>query len=183
MVDPYILTATGWPFRFDAPGQSLSEAGRGAVLEAIAIGLSNICRFGGHTSVFYSVAQHSVLVSELLPPSLALQGLMHDAHEAFLGEIPSPLKALLPDYQALEQRIERAVRAWCDLPSTLHPAVKAADLVALATERRDLMPQDAHDWPCLAGVAAHSRRILPVRPHIAAGQWLDRYVGLTRAAA
>lgn len=97
----------------------------------IAIALSREARFNGHTTEFYSVAQHSLFVSNLLPPDNALEGLLHDATEAYMRDIPSPLKKLLFDYQKLEKRMDRAIRKKFGLPPIMSKIVKDCDLLAL----------------------------------------------------
>lgn len=112
----------------------------------IAHSLSNVCRFGGHCLTFYSVAQHSVHVSKLVPPHLAFQALMHDAPEAYIGDMVRPLKKNMPEFQAAEDRIWEAIALKFGLPLELDPLVKLADNVALMTERRDIVIQTPHKW-------------------------------------
>lgn len=110
-------------------------------IEDIAHALAHVCRFGGHTLRFYSVAEHSILVSRLVPPECALQGLLHDASEAYLGDVIRPLKNQLRVYKDIEARWEAAIAEHFDLPWPLEPAVKRADMIALVTERRDLIAE------------------------------------------
>ena len=126
-------------------------------LSDVVWSLSHINRFTGHTSAPYSVAQHSVLCSFLLPEGttdghdLAYEGLMHDCAESVLGDVSGPVKHLLPDYKALEARVEVALFPRFGLPVTLHPRVKTdADLVMLALEKRDLTPNQGR-WTAVLG--------------------------------
>jgi hypothetical protein len=115
----------------------------------IAHALALLCRFGGHSRVFYSVAQHSVLVSYVCAPEDALWGLLHDASEAYLVDIPRPLKRATGLEGYLEHE-RRAMKVICDsigLPHEMPASVKRADEILLATEARDLMPADSvKDW-------------------------------------
>jgi len=101
-------------------------------IESIAAALSHINRFNGHVGA-YSVAQHSVLVAMQLPRELRLSGLLHDATEAYLGDVTSPLKALMPQYQALEDKYHDVIDQAFGV-DTRNPAVKVADLRMLVTE-------------------------------------------------
>ena len=103
-------------------------------IEDIAIALSREARFCGHTKKFYSVAQHSVFVSKLLPPIFSLEGLLHDASEAYCKDLPTPLKNLLPDYQAIEERVDGVIRKKFGLPPKMSIEVKAGDHAALMHE-------------------------------------------------
>jgi 5'-deoxynucleotidase YfbR-like HD superfamily hydrolase len=108
-------------------------------IDDIAHSLANLCRFGGHCRQFYSVAQHSVLVSRLVPLHLAFVGLMHDATEAYVGDMVRPLKYSLPQFLEIEDAIWRLIARRFDLPLHLPAEVKEADDIALVTERRDLI--------------------------------------------
>jgi hypothetical protein len=111
-------------------------------LEDIAHHLSMICRFGGACPVFYSVASHSVYVTDLLPTELKVEGLLHDATEAYVGDMIKCIKRHCKDYQRLEHVWELAIRDRFGLPTRPAPAVKAAikraDIAALLAERRDI---------------------------------------------
>lgn len=150
-MEPWILTYTGrkfWP---------LEPKAEDVCIEDIAHALSNICRYGGHSKHFYSVAQHSWLVSYLVHEDNALWGLMHDAAEAYIGDMVSPLKGATrfvfdtsegADYQTaeiIEERVQKVIAEALDLPWP-PPNYKAADHVALMIERNCLMP-DHPDWP------------------------------------
>lgn len=106
----FILTLSGK--KFDYINSTIDDID----IEDIAGALSNICRFAGHLSEFYSVAQHSVLCSQLVEPEFAFEALMHDAAEAYCLDIPAPLKALLPDYRLIETRTDHLIRLKFGLP-------------------------------------------------------------------
>ncbi|MGG7993887.1 HD family hydrolase [Klebsiella aerogenes] len=146
------------------------------VIEDIATALSHICRFAGHLPEFYSVGQHSVLVSHLVPQEFALEALLHDAAEAYMQDIPAPLKRLLPDYQVIETRVDAAIRKKFGLPADLHPTVKYADLVMLASERRDFEIDDGTHWPMLDGIFPTDQFVInPVRPGQSYGMFMNRF--------
>lgn len=149
-------------------------------IQEIAHSLSNLCRFTGHCKKFYSVAQHSVLVSWTVEPEFAYDALMHDAHEAFIGDMASPLKALIPEYREIENRVQAAVRARFGVSDPLPDDVKHADLVLLATEQRDLMAPPAHLWQGTAGIVPLDIAIVPMPPAEACSMFIDRYHYLRR---
>jgi hypothetical protein len=155
---PTILTAAGHYFNFvDLKDNVVS-------LYDIAQALSHICRFTGHTREFYSVAQHSVLVSRIVSPKHARIALYHDAAEAYLGDVSRPLKSLLPDYQAIERRVQADILKKLGLPEEIPEEVKKADRILLATEQRDLMPAHYDVWPVIADIEPLPDRIEPWAP-------------------
>lgn len=148
----------------------------------IAHALSQVCRFAGHTREFYSVAQHSVLVSALVPEEHGLAALLHDAAEAYLCDLPSPLKRALPGYCEIEHRMQEAIALRFGIPATPDTAVKHADLVALATERRDLMRAHDGEWAVLRGITPARTTIRPLPPAIAKRQWLEALESFTEVS-
>jgi uncharacterized protein len=129
--------------------------GKDVCIEDIARGLALTVRFGGQLDDFYCVAQHSVRVQKRLaaasePPSVQLYGLLHDAAEAYAGDVVKPLKSMLSGYQRLEPKIMRAILRGLGLQRLLRltrkelEAVKKADQEALMAERRDLKTRAKH---------------------------------------
>jgi hypothetical protein len=139
--------------------------------------LSNICRFGGHCSKFYSVAQHSVLVAEQMPGSiLARAALLHDAPEAFLGDMIRSVKCILPHYQGLEKRFWTSIAKQYGLPYKLPELVKLADNRMLVTEKRAFFP--LHDrWDVEDEFMPYDLQILPWHPEEA---WLNFNLALVK---
>jgi len=140
VIGNWFLTYTGKkvdPFRMTADD---------VCIEDIAHSLSQICRFNGHCCAFYSVAQHSIYVASILPPELKFVGLMHDATEAYCGDMIRPIKVSMPTYKSLEYVIWLAIAQKYDLPTELPKEVKAADNSMLMTERRDLLKWTPDDW-------------------------------------
>ena len=135
--------------------------------------LSLLCRFNGHCRVFYSVAEHSVRVSRALSPDLALWGLLHDAGEAYLADVPRPLKRNLVGYREAEERVLRAVATRFGLPWPLPAEVAAADDRLLATEARDLMAPMPPGAPPFAEPFPDT--IVPWSPGDAERKFLDIY--------
>jgi 5'-deoxynucleotidase YfbR-like HD superfamily hydrolase len=149
--------------------------------------LSNICRYTGHTSTFYSVAQHSVIVSEIVEelggnPVEQFQGLMHDATEAYMNDISRPLKIqpFMAKYRDYESELEWVIAKRFGLKLLCTERVKKADLIALATETRDLMG-DPQDWEILYGVRRLPQTITPYQPAVAKAYFWDRFGQLRRA--
>lgn len=169
----YIQTLSGKKFNYQTATVDDID------IEDIATALSHICRFAGHLPEFYSVAQHSVLVSQLVPPEFAFEALMHDAAEAYCQDIPAPLKALLPDYRRIETYVDDLIRFKFDIPLEHAEVVKYADLTMLATERRDLEIDDGSKWDCLEGIPCSDLiQVIPLRPGQAFGLFINRFNGL-----
>lgn len=119
-------------------------------IEDIAHALSMLCRFGGHCLRFYSVAEHSIHIARWLYPRygarVALCGLMHDATEAYVTDVPRPLKPFLMGYKQIEKDNWLAIASALDLPAVLPDAVKDADTRALSEEARQNMAPCVAEW-------------------------------------
>jgi uncharacterized protein len=156
----------------------------------IATALSNQCRFGGHCREFYSIAQHSCLASDLvveleLDATSGLWALLHDASEAYLGDIPHPLKhgtELGRLYRAAEDLLQKAICERFELPRDPPESLRQIDRALLATERQLLMVE-AWEWPELRGVEPVGIAIDPWLPRQAFEEFMTRYeVLLSRRA-
>lgn len=117
-------------------------------IEDIVNNLSNVCRFNGQLKQFYSVLQHSIHVAELVPNELKMQALLHDASEAYICDVPTPLKRMLGDsYRDVERRIMQAIGTALGVELTeLDPLVKEADRIMLYAER-DALQMKPIVWP------------------------------------
>lgn len=168
MIKPIIQCRSGHYFDFLNPDQSF------VLVDDIAHALSMQCRFTGHTERFYSVAEHSVHCSYIVPPEDALAALMHDAAEAFIGDIAKPLKMLLPDYQRIEKQVERAVFNKLEIQYPFPDSVKKADVEMLFVEQRDAMlSKDL--WASTEGVGMPDVKLHFWDPSEAKTQFLLRY--------
>ena len=145
-------------------------------IEEIAYALSNLCRYTGHTNAFYSVAEHSVLVSRLVPDHLALCGLLHDASEAYLGDVASPLKALLPEYKKIEDRVEQAIADFFDLPFPYPKEIKETDKRMYWQERQGIADNGIRDGIWHQDLRA-TRKVEAggMPPHMARRMFMSRY--------
>jgi 5'-deoxynucleotidase YfbR-like HD superfamily hydrolase len=156
----------------------------------LALALARICRFGGHLRrdvESYSVAHHCVLVSLMVPPQYALQGLLHDGDEAFIGDPIRPAHGLYGrKFWKAKAGWHTAIAIAAGMPATalrvMPLEVKRADMRALATERRDLCEPNEHAWESLKGVGPYAERIVPMRPFDAAEAWLARFAELRGVA-
>lgn len=150
MTKPYMLTASGK--HFDLLNPKPEQVDHNDIFAAI----SKLCRFTGHCARTYTVGHHSLLVMSLAPKENRLEALMHDADEAYTGDVSTPQKiamATINDaFDRLARQIKTAVREKYGLPAKLSPAVKKADISALCLEKHWLMPEDYEEWAALKGV-------------------------------
>lgn len=142
--DLHIYTCKGQPFYLAHPTFDIEEIAHSTGMQ---------CRYCGHTSRFFSVAEHAVLVEKLVRTVREcdggdpFEGLMHDAHEAYVSDIASPWKAAIPDYKRVEAALELQCRRWIGLSDKISDAVKFADWLALFIEAEQLMkPGTTRDW-------------------------------------
>lgn len=158
----------------------------------IAHALSNLCRFGGHSMHFYSVAEHAVLVSRWLeaqnmPTWIQYQGLHHDDTEAYVVDVPRPLKNLLGKaYSDIEDRTWRAIADALSIEHeeyNLHPAVKAADNEVLLAERAVMMGIPPIPWGWDEGITPACVDIKFLPAEAAKLEFLRRHRRLVRHLA
>lgn len=165
-------------FDFSDPDPSVIEA------EDIAHALSNLCRFNGHTEEFYSVGEHCVLMTKIVEPEYRSWALMHDAGEAYIGDLPTPLKTLLlPEIRDIEEAILKAVVSKYDLEtygSSIYPEeIHTADLQMLRMEKEKVQCSNK-DWPVFSDLDVKMPDIQPQfwNPPEARRQFLDAFHSL-----
>ncbi len=174
---PYVSTVTGNRFY---PLEPRIDC---VVIEDIAHGLAYQCRFNGQTRAFYSVAQHSLVVASLVPTDLRLAALLHDAAEAYLGDMVKPLKVLLPEFAAIEEKVSAIIAAAFGIDFSNYGPIKRADLIALATEKRDLMPLSVERWAYLDDIRPLPGTIAPMDPAQAKQAFLGEFARLYKGKA
>ena len=170
-MDDWILTYTGRRF------YPLTPRAEDVDILDIAHALSLICRFNGHVRSFYSVAQHCVLGSYLVYPPSALAFLLHDAGEAYLCDVPRPVKQHLLVYRNAERALDNVIRNVFRLPLLQQSwdHVHEVDDRLLLTERRDLMP--AGEW-LIDETRCYAQVIDPWSAPHAEAMFLRRYAEL-----
>ncbi|MFJ4193974.1 phosphohydrolase [Pseudomonas sp. NPDC089534] len=171
----WITTHTGRQFNLTNPTPAMIAP------NDIAHALAHLCRFNGHCREHYSAAQHSMLVARLVPAEHQLVALLMDAPRAYLGDMTRPLKTIMPGYRVLESLVWKAICDRFNLDPTLPESVVRADLVALATERRDLMPDPAAEWECLRGIPAMPEPIRPLSAREAGLQYFGQLMELMQS--
>lgn len=145
-VNNTIITSTGKYFDYVSPQHNQID------IKDIATALGNLCRYNGQLECFYSVAEHCVHASQyalsLFPNNMefAKTVLLHDAAEAYIGDMPKPLKVLLPEYQDVERRVEFTIFAKFDVDVSRWDEVKSIDHMMLKAEHRILFPNDTEEW-------------------------------------
>lgn len=144
----------------------------------IARALSMQCRFNGHVNKFYSVAEHCVLLSFAVSPPNALWALLHDATEAYVGDMVRPLKKHMPDYVAVEDRLMGVIAERFGLSGEIPAEVHEADSRILLTERDALMNPSSHLW-AVDGLPPLPVNIFAWYPKLAEEMYLRRLDELT----
>lgn len=139
----------------------------------IARSLSYLCRFNGHCTSFYSVADHCLRVSAILPDNFALWGLLHDAAEAYISDVPRPVKAFVPEFTELEEKILAVIAEVFSLPWPMPAEIRQADDRLLATEARDLVVRHPASWDLIAQPL--EGKIIPLSASKAEEQFLVRF--------
>ena len=184
--DQWISLLSGGRFNYNKPEES------DVTIEDIASALSNVCRFSGHLPRFYSVAQHLVNTSYIVPAEHAFTALMHDTAEAFTNDLPTPLKWALPIFKELETKIESAMGDKFGFPFPYPPEIKNADTTMLLLEKR-YVKEDTSSWPLYEEaereMLKNKRKLLGLvdldswQPRRAKREFLERYEELARERA
>ncbi len=171
---PTITLASGRIFDF------LDPFGSDFDIDDIAHGLAHVCRYAGQCRQFYSVAEHSILVSETVG-AYKLEALLHDAAEAFIGDVTRPLKQLLPEFKRIEANVEQAIIDRFSLDPAFRTVVKSADLSVLAAEQAQVMAPGTDAWAKEAGVVPADVTVRFLPPEKAKASFLSHYEEFRRS--
>lgn len=167
-----IALLSGALFNYNKPEES------DVTIEDIASALSNVCRFSGHLPRFYSVAQHLVNASRIVPTEHAFTALMHDTAEAFTNDLPTPLKFALPIFKELEVKIESAMANRFGFQFPYSDEVKLADTQMLLLEK-NYVKGDTNEWEYYRDVEFdHLKDLVDLdswQPRRAKREFLERY--------
>lgn len=173
--DQWISLLSGAKFNYNRPEESE------VTIDDLANALSNICRYAGHLPRFYSVAQHLVNTSYIVPPEHAFTALMHDTAEAFTNDLPTPLKWALPIFKELETKIESAMAKRFGFQYPYPPEVKEADTNMLILEKIHIKG-DTSVWPRYEGIKVDHLvdrvHLESWQPRRAKREFLERYYRL-----
>jgi len=171
--EPWIQTYTGLKLHPLSPSKNEIN------IKDIAHSLSMMCRFNGHVKSFYSVAQHSLLVSLYCKKEFALWGLLHDASEFAIADLASPIKhsGAFENYKVIEKTLQKTICEKFNLPIEEPPNIKEIDQKLLATEARDLMSPLHPDWKC--SFIPFDFKIIPMPQEEAEASFLRRFEELT----
>jgi hypothetical protein len=179
--DQWISLLSGGHFNYNKPEES------DVTIDDIASALSNVCRFSGHLPRFYSVAQHLVNASRIVPVGDEFTALMHDTAEAFTNDLPTPLKWALPIFKELEVSIESAMSKKFSFEYPYPASVKEADTVMLILEKL-YVKEDKSEWPMYekytAEVVEPFKKMVDLeswQPRRAKREFLERYYELQEA--
>lgn len=149
-------------------------------IQDIAHALSMLCRYNGHTSKFYSVAEHSVTLSYAVAPGNALAALFHDASEAYLGDMIRPLKRYDDFYKEVERNLMRVIMNKFHI-THIPQQVKDYDTRILVDERDALMATPPQPWFANENVRPLGVKIVGYEPRRARTMFLNRYRELEKA--
>jgi hypothetical protein len=146
-------------------------------IQDIAHSLSMQCRFNGHVKRFYSVADHCIKVSNLCSDENKLWGLLHDASEGYLSDMPSPIKRHMDSYKSFENNMQKVICSKFGLSIDMPKQVHHFDLVLRSTEMRDLM--DISGLYFGEGIEPLKEVLSPLTQEEAEQQFLELFYNLT----
>lgn len=177
-MESYIETISGKKFYFLNPQPEDFD------IYDIAHALAMNCRYTGHCDRFYSVAEHSWHMSRMAPGGYELAALLHDASEAYITDIASPIKQHLPDYQAMEDLLLSRLFAKYNLEYPMSPVIKQLDLTMLSTEAHYMLRSRGNTWDMWKTIkrprVQQNFRPIGMEPKLAKQLFLDRFYELEK---